>query len=66
MELAYSPSRNVCNKKSISIKAKIRHYHAVVRPEVFYETEYHSVKDIGSLKQIKKEDTENNSKPKSE
>lgn len=39
METAYHLTKGVYNKRSISFKAKLRHYCTVIRPEVLYASE---------------------------
>lgn len=39
MKLAYHMTRDVYNKKSVSINAKLRHYMTVIRPEALYASE---------------------------
>lgn len=39
MELAFQLTKNIYNKKSISINAKLRHYNTVVKPEGLYASE---------------------------
>lgn len=39
MEIAYQLTREVYNKRSMSFKAKLRHYNTVIRPEALYAVE---------------------------
>jgi len=39
MEVAFQLTKNIYNKKSISINAKLRHYNTVIKPEGLYASE---------------------------
>lgn len=40
VELEYQLTKDLYNKKSTSIKAKIRHYNTVIKPECLYAAEF--------------------------
>lgn len=53
MELAFQLTRNIYNKKSMSIKAKLRHYNVVIKPEGLYASECLAMNVNKELEQMK-------------
>lgn len=52
MEMAYHLTRNVYNKKSVSLNAKLKHYCTVIRPEALYAAECLVMNKKGTLEKL--------------
>ncbi|KAJ8886950.1 hypothetical protein PR048_013164 [Dryococelus australis] len=52
LELAYRITQNHYNKKAISIRAKIRHYSTVIKPEATYGSECLTMNTEGELREM--------------
>jgi len=56
MKRAFGRTQNVYNKKCISYPTKLRHYNAVIKPEVLYASETLDLNKKGALENILKEE----------
>lgn len=56
MKRALGKTRNIYNKKCMSISTKIRHYNTVIKPEALYASETLSLHTKGDLESILKEE----------
>uniref|UniRef100_A0A8D8RIQ9 Craniofacial development protein 2 n=2 Tax=Cacopsylla melanoneura TaxID=428564 RepID=A0A8D8RIQ9_9HEMI len=56
MENAFQLTRNIYNKKSLSINAKLRHYNTVIKPESLYASECLTLNTAKQLEEIEKKE----------
>ncbi|KAL1451182.1 hypothetical protein WDU94_003467 [Cyamophila willieti] len=56
METAFQLTRNIYNKKSLSINAKLRHYNTVIKPESLYASECLTLNTAKQLEEIEKKE----------
>lgn len=56
MEAAFQLTKNLYNKKSLSINAKLQHYNTVIKPECLYASECLSMNTAKQLGEIEKKE----------
>ncbi|XP_023218783.1 uncharacterized protein LOC111620987 [Centruroides sculpturatus] len=56
LEIAYQLFKDIYNKKSISINAKIRHYNAVIKPQALYAAEGIATLKMGEIENMEKKE----------
>ena len=52
MELAYHLTKNIYNKRSISLNTKLKHYCTVIRPEALYASECLAMNKKGMMEKL--------------
>ena len=56
MELAFQLTKNIYNKKSISINAKLRHYNTVIKPDGLYASECLALNTARQVDEVEKKE----------